>query len=310
MPAASRYRNVVGITRWRLRIPRSASFGRVAGTFAVVAVSWSLAAGHAELQVVIDELDRRIAADQGNAELYLRRGEMHRLHRDWPAALADYERAAGLDPSLHEVDLFRGRMHLDADHPREALAALDRFLAARPGDVRALVHRAEAKVRLGDGSGGARDYTAAIEGLMREGRSPTPEMFIERSRALAAAGPEHRKAALRGLEQGMDLLGRPITLELEALELELALGRTEAALARVERLAETTAAPEPWILRKAEILERSGRTDEARVAYRRVLEGLEARPAHRRRAGPLAELEARARESLARLNPQEGPLHD
>lgn len=300
----------MGITGWRSRIPWSARPGRVAPALAVAALSWSLAAGHAELQVVIDELDQRIAADPRNADLYLRRGEMHRLHRDWPAALADYERAATLDPSLHEVDLFRGRMYLDAEQPREALAAFDRFLAARPGDVRALVHRAEARVRLGDAEGGAGDYTAAIEGLLREGRSPTPEMFIERSRALAAAGPEHREAALRGLEQGIGLLGRPITLELEALELEVALGRTEAALARTERLAQTAPAPEPWILRKAEILERAGRADEARVAYRRVLEGLEARPAQRRRSGPLAELESQARASLARLNSEEGPLHD
>lgn len=287
-----------------------AVFDRFAVALVVTALSWSLASGHAELQVVIDELDRRIAADPGNAGLYLRRGEMHRLHRDWSAALADYERAARLDPSLHEVDLFRGRMHLDAEQPREALAALVRFLAARPGDVRGLIHRAEARVRLGDASGGAGDYTAAIEALLREGRSPTPEMFVERSRALVAAGLEHGEAALRGLEEGIRALGSPISLELEALELELALGRTEAAVARVERLAAAASAPEPWILRKAEILERSGRTGEARLAYRCVLEKIEARPAHRRRAGPLAELESRARASLARLNPEEAPFHE
>ena len=45
-------------------------------------------------------LDEVIAKDRGNAELYLRRAELNRLHGDWAAAHRDIDRAAELAPNL------------------------------------------------------------------------------------------------------------------------------------------------------------------------------------------------------------------
>jgi tetratricopeptide (TPR) repeat protein len=263
---------------------------------------WAVpATAHQDVHEEIEELTSRIAADPVNAELYLRRGEMHRIHQDWTAALADYERSRQLDPELHEVDLGLGRMRLEAGQPREAIAALDRFLAARPGEALALVFRGRARMQIGNPRAAASDYTLAIDRMLEDGQRPTPEMYVERSEALEAAGTEYRDEALRGLEQGSELLRRPVTLELEALELELALGRTGAALARLDRLAASAATPAPWHLRRGEVLEREGRLEEARAAYEQALDGLAALPAQRRGAGPMARLQAQVREALARL---------
>ena len=74
----------------------------------------------------------RIAQDPTNAELYLKRGELLGADRQWKAALADYERAAHLDPELTAVDLCRGVMLLEAGQPQPARLALDRFLSNNP----------------------------------------------------------------------------------------------------------------------------------------------------------------------------------
>ena len=59
---------------------------------------------------VVDVELVRFEQDPNNASLYLKRGELHRIHQDWPAAAADYDRAAQLDPNLAVVDLARGAM--------------------------------------------------------------------------------------------------------------------------------------------------------------------------------------------------------
>ncbi|HSF15825.1 MAG TPA: hypothetical protein VLK65_09750, partial [Vicinamibacteria bacterium] len=66
--------------------------------------------GHADIEIRIADLTKKIEADPANAELYLKRGELHRVHEDWESALADYRRAAELDPALITVHLARGRM--------------------------------------------------------------------------------------------------------------------------------------------------------------------------------------------------------
>ena len=48
---------------------------------------------HAAILDRIAALDDRIARRPEDPALYLQRGELHRLHRDWKAALADYQRA-------------------------------------------------------------------------------------------------------------------------------------------------------------------------------------------------------------------------
>ena len=96
---------------------------------ALVLAAWFAgdAAAHGSIDEEIAILDREIAARPGEASLYAARGELHRVHRDWPRALADLERAARLDPADADIDLYHGRMLLDAGHP----AAAERVLARR-----------------------------------------------------------------------------------------------------------------------------------------------------------------------------------
>ena len=56
---------------------------------AAILLASSLLGAHAGIDERVKDMDQRVAADPKNAELYVKRGELHRLHRDWPAALAE-----------------------------------------------------------------------------------------------------------------------------------------------------------------------------------------------------------------------------
>lgn len=253
----------------------------------------AFALAHEDLELQIAELTRRMEREGPSAELYYRRAELHRLHEDWPAARADYDRAERLDPGLAEVDLGRGRAWRGAGNPGRAEEALARFLSRRPDHAGALLELARARLALGRPAEAARDYARALA-LLPE---PKPDFFLERARAQEAAGD--RAGAIEGLEEGMKRVGRIVTLEAAALELEIAEGRLDAALGRLDRLAAATPRPEAWLVRRGEVLRRAGRTAEAEAAFRAALAALESLPPARRVVKSVRDLEARARAGLA-----------
>src|SRR6266404_4403885 len=116
---------------------------------------------HGDLHEQIAITTKLIQKEPRNAALYLKRGELHRAHGDWDAAMADYERAAALDPKLEVVDLARGKALLAANWPISAKVALDRYLATHTNHVDALVTRARVLDKLGEHAPAAQDFTAA-----------------------------------------------------------------------------------------------------------------------------------------------------
>ncbi|MBA2646756.1 MAG: tetratricopeptide repeat protein, partial [Pyrinomonadaceae bacterium] len=91
-----------------------------------------------------------------------------------------------------------------------------------------------------------------------------------------------------------------ITLQLAALDLELAQKRYDRALTRLERIAAQSPRKETWLARRGEILEQAGRKTEAHAAYAAALAAIETLPPHRRRVKAVTELETRLRAALRR----------
>lgn len=209
---------------------------------------------HGDIHVRIAALTASIAQDPSNAALYLARGELHRAHRDWDRALSDYRRAARLDPGMAAADLCGGRALLSAGRAAQARTALERFLAKLPGHPEGHALLARAFVSLGNPLRAAEHGSLVI--ALRE--EPRPEDFVDRAQALAAAGPGHLSEALRGLDEGIALLGPLVSLQSTAIELELARGDKDAALARLETLASQGDRPSVWSARRSEILEQAG----------------------------------------------------
>ncbi len=106
--------------------------------------------GHAGINTRIADVTRRISSDPANALLYVKRGELHRLHRDWASANRDFDLALQLEPNLVTVHLSRGRMCLEAGRLETAKAELDRFLVHQPNHLEGLIARARVLVRQGN----------------------------------------------------------------------------------------------------------------------------------------------------------------
>ena len=253
-------------------------------------------AAHQDLNDRIAELTKEIARHPKNAALYLKRGELHRLHEEWDAASADYDRATQLDPSLPAVDLARGDMLLAAGRPQAAKIALDRFLAKQPDHAVALVLHARVLVQLGQRLAAAEDFTHAIA----QEPEPRPEHYLERAQALAAEGEGHIDEALRGLDEGIQKLGPLVVLELLAIDLELRKKGYDAALARLEQIAAQSERKEEWLVRRGEILEQAGRAEEAHEAFLQAQAAIQSLPASIGQTTAMTELEARLRAALER----------
>jgi tetratricopeptide (TPR) repeat protein len=251
---------------------------------------------HDGVEGQIAQITAQLAREPANPGLLLKRGELYRATRQYPQALADLDRAAALDPNLSAAELARARVRLDAGNPRGAAEAASRFLARVPGHADALVVRARARVRLGQVREAAADFTRALESR------PFPDWYVERARAQMASGGDGIGDAIRGLDDGIRRLGPVVTLELEAIDLELRLRRHAAALSRLDRLSAQTPRKESWLARRGTILESAGRIDEARAAYRAALAAASSLPAWTQRAPASAALIERLRNDLTRLD--------
>ena len=256
--------------------------------FLVPLLSPLLLQAHADILERIAAVSKQIQQQPRNARLYLKRGELHRLHREWDAALADFERAAELDPDLMTVGFARGRMFYEAGRLQAAKDDLDEFLAARPAHREGLLTRARVLAQLGKGAEAAQDYTQAIATLAR----PTPEYYLERAKALASEGDPYLDAALKGLDEGIRTLGPLVTLQLYAMDLELQRWQYDQALARLETIARWIPA-ERRLFRRGEILMLAGRSAEARQAFTEALAHIDS--LHSRNQSTASALELKAR---------------
>jgi tetratricopeptide (TPR) repeat protein len=257
---------------------------------------------HPGIDEQIADVTASIREHPEDASLYLRRGELHRIHRDWRLAEADFIKAGKLDEELAEVDLALGKLRLSAGEPEAALEPLDRYVAQRPEVAAGWLARGRARMAAGRYLDAAADLTRGIE--HPQNPRPQPDDYIDRARALESAGPKHLDSALAGLDKGMADLGPAVTLQILAIELELKRGNPDGALARIDRIAAQSRRQETWLLRRGEILEQVGRVEEARRAYRATLESIETLPPGKRRVRAVQRLEAEARAGLDRLRPE------
>jgi predicted Zn-dependent protease len=247
-----------------------------------------LAWAHEGLHEQIAAITAKIKRDPKNASLYLQRGELHRLHRDWVRAAADYNRAERLQPSLKIVELARARMFFESGKLQRAKSTLDRFLAQEPDHYEALITRARVLAKLGDSTNAAKDFTTAVA----MSSMPEPELYLERANVL------HIDEALRGLDEGINKLGPVVTLQLAAIDLELRRKNYDGALARLDQITAQSGRKEAWLVKRGEILKLAGRDDEARVAFNAALVAIEALPPAYRQSRAVTALELRARSAL------------
>jgi tetratricopeptide (TPR) repeat protein len=253
----------------------------------------SPAAAHPGLHEQQHAVRDALARAPEDPALHVREGRIHAEQRDWDAALASYARAVRLGADPDDVAVLVGALHLDAGAPEAARWSFEDVLDHEPQRADARLGRARAWMQLGRPDAAAPDFEAAVVAM----EAPTPPYVLEWHRALLAAGAPER--ALAALDTGIVRLGPVPSLQLAAVDVAVLLGHHDDALQRLDRLLRLEPDHPRWLARRGEVLERAGRTEEARVAYRRALDVIDVRSA-RRPTRALDELGRTLRTALAR----------
>lgn len=217
------------------------------------------------------------------------------LDGEWDEALTDCLEVERLAPGKYATGMVRGQALAGQGKLMEGKAALDAFLATRPTHAHALGARAQIFLKLKQTEPALDDYRAAL----RATAGADLDLVKEAVTALLSAG--RRDEALQVLNKGIAQLGPVTSLELQAFELETSSGRFDAALAHVDTLQKAAPQPEPWMARRAELLQRAGRPDEARAAWRALLRHIDALPSLQRGSPAMRQFSDQASTGLQTL---------
>jgi tetratricopeptide (TPR) repeat protein len=255
-----------------------------------------LASAHDGLAARIAALSAQIAQSPSSPSLYIKRAELYRENRQWTEALADLDRAERIDPTIAISNLVRAHVQFDRRNWQAAVDAAARFLERQPDHADAHVVRARAHARLGRRQPAAADFTSALAVRAQ------PDIYIERARVLAEGGQASLEQAVQGLDEGIGRLGAIVTLELEAIDLELRLNRYDAALARLDRITARAPRKDSWLARRGAILERAGRPDQALAAYRAALDSISRQSERMQQTRASVTLAAELRAGIERLD--------
>jgi len=245
---------------------------------------------HSGIHKQIEDATRRIAEDPANPQGYVQRGNLYRIHRDWDNALEDFSAAKQLDATAAGAELGLGQTRLEQGSPQQALPHLNRAVALQPGNVRALVTRAQAWQALGKPLAAAADYSTAIEQFPESGK-PLPDYYLQCARAYAAAGDAYIGKALQSLDDGLQVLGNLQTLALYAVALEIQRGNPDAALLRLDPLLASASRKESLLLERGDILLAANRDQEARQAFLAAQAAIAALPPRHRYTRSVQQLE-------------------
>jgi tetratricopeptide (TPR) repeat protein len=144
------------------------------------------------------DYQRAIDRNPNDPWIYVGQGDVHAAGGDAAAALASYDKALALRPDLDQAQMRRAKALLRLDRPQQAVAAMDRALAAvestatdaaaADGPQRTdkpdwLQIRAAAKFALTDFAGAAADLTQASEAAPQD-----TDLLRDLARAHLAAG--------------------------------------------------------------------------------------------------------------------------
>jgi len=251
------------------------------------------ALAHGPLHEQITAVTAEIAKSPRNAALYIKRGELNRLHEAWTDAQADYLDARRLDPALTEVDLAFGRLWLAMGKPKTAIAPLTEFLKYQPTSSEGYRVRAESYDAAGAFAEAAADYGRAIQSGDHD-----IELYIALAVALDKAGDA--SSAIRRLDEAIRKFGSLVTLQETAIALHSKAKQWDAALARIDTMSASAPRKETWLARRGDVLIQAGRLAEARRAYRQAMDAIESLRPSLRNTDAMTALTVHVKSQLAK----------
>ncbi len=228
--------------------------------------------GHGAYHDVVHEITLKLAQTPDDAALRFKLACAHQEHGEWTSSLAELERVERLAAGKFETGFVKGQSLATGGHWLSAKATLDEFLRSHVDHAGALAQRARVLMKLEQKAEALADFQKALV----KADNPAAELFLETSSALVKSG--ELEQAVLVLRRGIERLGFEPALLVPSLDLELAARHFDEALVRAKAMQKTAPRPEPWMLRRAEILQQAGRADDAKAAWRSLRNHLLALP--------------------------------
>ena len=249
------------------------------------------AAAHTDVETQLTRVTQELESRPNDYSLYLVRAELRRHSQDWLGAEADFARAdqLGSDELSDQLELYRGRLFVEAGQGRRAVVELDSYIARHPEHIDALRIRALAFVQMGAINEAIADYTR----LLAVDAARSPELWLERARLWVRIG--RIDAAVASIDDAIAILGPLTTLVEFAVNAEIGRHDYEAALDRMEKLPSALAETPEWLWRRGKLLEQLGRSDDAALAYAGARKAILELPMRRQKTAAMQDLLAKLR---------------
>jgi tetratricopeptide (TPR) repeat protein len=241
----------------------------------------------------LDRMDRLIAAAPDNAELRFQRAYLLFLDGQQNESRVDCDAADRLAPGLFATDRIRGQLLAAEGQLDTAKALLDRHLGAHADDGLALAVRGRVLMKLKQTDAAFADFRAALVKI------PSPDADLYQEVATAFGENGHRAEAAQVLAAALSRLGNVPSVVMQALDLQVAMGDFDAALARVDAMQKSSPRPEAWMARRATLLIQAGRIEESRAAWIALRDRIAALPNLERGSPALRTLAEQASQALA-----------
>lgn len=230
---------------------------QLAVTLLLLPLLWLSASAHEGLHERIEAATNAIKKDPKNAQLYLERAELYRQHSAFALASKDLDSARKLAPEMAVIELLRGKLLLSSKKTTRAEGTVSEFLAKNPDSYEGLVTMSEIKIALKKDAEAVTFLTRAIELSPRD----SIDLYIGRAQLQLKIG--RGEDAVNGLDDGMTRLGRLISFETAAIDIEVTRRNFSGAVARLDGLIDKMPRPWTFLVRKGEVLIMAGRGCEA-----------------------------------------------
>jgi len=262
--------------------------------FCTLLFTQALASAHGDVAEHIDVLSKEYA-QQPSDELLLRRARLYIDQGNARQARKDLYRVLHLAPQRHEAYYYLALAQLMLQQPDKALEAIESFLAQTPGDAgraQGLIVKGDAQLAAGEPLIAGQTYVDALT-LERE---QNPEHVLKAADAFHQGGRSAR--ALEVLTVSIARLGPLVSLQERGYAIEMATGRYEPALARIEQMLASGQRIPQLLYKKAQTLQALQRGDEARQTLQAALAEIARLPEGRRTTPALLELKAAIEKAL------------
>ncbi|HQS57230.1 MAG: hypothetical protein B7Y56_00315 [Gallionellales bacterium 35-53-114] len=266
--------------------------------FSLPLSAWS----HGDLHDQIDKISQHIHSGKPEAALYLKRGQLYLQHGNYPDAIVDLGKSMELDPKLKVAHYHLAQAYLAEGSSDTAEQHIKLFLKSLGPDTYGGLSRGYGLLgKIHQKKNEHMEAVQAFEKSLKNNTLPAPVDYLQIARSYVKSGQQYQQKAIDILDQGIVRLGPVVTLQEEAIELELLLGNYDAALGRVETLRSQGISDANIFFKQASVMSKAGRFEEAQGCYKKALAEIERLPAYKQQSRVIVKLRHSIEDDMSKL---------